>query len=142
MGLRWLDFRVPLCRGGPCPNDSGDQPVVAVGWLEWPSCGQCVVIETIETCLTLRKRACKSSSTSTIVVGFLGRAVWLAWWDSDSEFWGDSSRSQRRDQDSFKDTRCPLLGRTQPCPRLQEGIVQHWLGFCSLLFSPLGGFRK
>lgn len=93
MGLRWLDFRVPLYWGGPCPNNSA----VAVGWLEWPSCGQCVVIETIETCLTLGKQACQSSPTSTVVVGSLGRAVWLFWWDNNSQFGDDSSRSQRRD---------------------------------------------
>lgn len=29
-----------------------------------------------------------------------------------AEFWGDSSRSQRRDEGSTKDTRCPLLGHT------------------------------
>lgn len=43
------------------------------------------MIETIETWSTMGKQACKSTSTSTLVVGFLGRAVWLAWWDSDSQ---------------------------------------------------------
>lgn len=114
-----------------------------MGWLEWPSCGQCVVIETIETCLTLGTRACESTSTSTIVVGFLGRPLWLAWWDSDSQSFGVIVQEVRGDTRIHPRTLDALsLGTHSPVLGCREDLCSTgWISVptCALFRVALGG---